>query len=116
MNKLERKFKDHVLTPAMERGAIEGFWREPIKLRLAGRTTYAPDFLVIEGTARFTFVETKGFMREDANVKLKVAAAMYPVFGWLLVTRDKWGWHVRPVDARGIGRDEITVHWIHGRG
>jgi hypothetical protein len=64
--------------------------------------------------SRLVFVETKGFMRDDAAVKLKVAASMYPAFGWLLVTRDKWGWEVREVAAGGIGREPIIVPWING--
>ena len=121
MNKLEMRFRDTVLEPAWTRHEIGNYWREPIKLRLAGRTYYTPDFLVISGRAgehgippRFTFVEVKGFMRDDASVKLKVAASSYPCFGWLLVTRDRWGWYVREVTSAGIGREEITVPWING--
>jgi hypothetical protein len=120
MNKLERRFRDTVLEPAWTRHDIGHYFREPIKLRLAGRTYYSPDFLVTSRPGEhgippaITFVECKGFMREDAAVKLKVAASAYPCFGWLLVTRDRWGWHVRRVDGSGIGREEITVSWING--
>lgn len=120
MSMLERRFRDDVLEPAYVRGSIARWQREPVKLRLAGRTYYSPDFLVTERAgehgipARLVFVETKGYMRDDASVKLKVAAATYPQFGWLLVTRDKWGWHVRRVDGSGIGRDDVHVPWIYG--
>lgn len=120
MNKLERRFRDGVLEPAFVRGAIMSYWREPIKLRLAGRTWYTPDWLVSLPTGEHgippapEIVEVKGFMRDDAAVKLKVAANLYPAFAWWLVTRDKWGWHARRVDSGGIGREESIVPWIHG--
>lgn len=122
LNKLERAFRDQVLEPAYVTHRIARYWREPIKLRLAGRTWYAPDWLVEipageHGLAsRLVFVETKGFMRDDASVKLKVAAAEYPCFGWLLVTRPKHrGWEARLVTSHGgIGREPICVPWMEG--
>lgn len=119
MNKLERAFRDRVLEPAYVAHRIARYWREPVKLRLAGRTYFAPDFLVElpsgeHGLApRLIFVETKGWMRDDAAVKLKVAAADYPCFGWLLVTRPRRNqWEARPVTSRGIGRDPVSVPWM----
>ena len=65
-----------------------------MRLRLAGRTWYTPDFLAVQHISAnehmpplFIFVEIKGFMRDDAAVKLKVAAETYPCFQWLLVRR-----------------------------
>lgn len=120
MSKLERRFRDTVLEPAYVRHDIGNYWREPAKLRLAGRTYYTPDFMVIDRPGehgippRFVMCEVKGFMRDDAAVKLKVAAAAYPCFGWLLITRDKWGWHARAVTSSGISREESVVSWING--
>lgn len=109
MNKTERRFRDEV-TPHV--GAIR---HEPLKFRLAGRTWYAPDFVfwVSQGTTPVC-VEIKGFMRDDAAVKLKVAAESYPEFRWLLVRACKGGWDVREVTDRGIGRERISVAWIPG--
>jgi hypothetical protein len=120
MNKLERAFRDLVLEPAWVRGDLARYYREPVKLRLAGRTWYMPDFLVAEcmeyPVMRLTLVEVKGFMRDDAAVKLKVAASLYPHFRWLLVRRERVaGWLAWEVDGRGIGADSIYVPWIHGR-
>lgn len=120
MNKLERAFRDQVLEKAYVAHGIARYWREPIKLRLAGRTWYAPDWLVEISAgehglpSRLVFVETKGFMRDDASVKIKVAAAEYPCFEWLLVTRPKHRrWEVRLVTGRGgIGREPICVPWM----
>lgn len=118
--KLERRFRDDVLIPALASPArhITGWWREPIKLRLGGHTFYTPDFLVAEWTGdhglppQLVFVEVKGYMREDASVKLKVAAGMFPMFYWLLVKRPGKWWDVREVTDKGIGTDPIRVPWI----
>ncbi len=120
MNKLERSFAqtlgEGILKPPYHRWA-----REPIKVRLAGRTWFTPDFAVwfpytadtISG--RFTLIEVKGFMRDDASVKLKVAADLYPEWRWLLVRRaGRHGWGVREVGRTGIGTHDIVVPWISG--
>ena len=60
-------------------------------------------------------VEIKGFMRDDAAVKIKVAAELYPCFRWLLVYRaGRHGWDVRNVTHTGIGTSPIHVPWIEG--
>lgn len=113
MNKTERSFRD-TLEGAKSRQLITWYGRESITFRLAGRTRYTPDFLVC-GDFGQVCVEVKGYMRDDAAVKLKVAAEMYQHFGWLLVRRDgRHGWDVRKVTSRGIGTEPIRVAWIHG--
>jgi hypothetical protein len=123
MNKLERDFKARVLEPAYVRGDLRCYWREPIKLRLAGRTFYSPDFLAISGIAgehgippRFILIELKGYWHEDAKVKTKVAASLYPCFDWLVVYRDKGrGWLVhRVTSSGGIEINPTIVSWING--
>lgn len=122
MNKTERAFAAMLGASQADR-LIRRWWREPTKFWLAGNTTYRPDFLVVPVEVdmldvagnRLAFCELKGFMRDDAAVKLKVAAAMYPCFRWLLVTRDgRHGWSVRDVTATGIGREPVQVDWIRG--
>lgn len=117
MTKLERSFADML----GRSGEGTTWWREPMKLRLAGNTFYTPDFFVADlyfgrpARLDYAFVEVKGFMRDDSAVKLKVAASMYPVFRWLLVVRDgRHGWSVREVGRNGIGREPIIVPWING--
>lgn len=120
MTKLERRFRDDVLMPALGSRHIAGFWREPMSLRLGGRCFYRSDFLVAEWSGdhglppRLTMIETKGYMREDACVKLKVAAGMFYIFRWLLVTRPAKAWEVHEVTGAGIGRNPIRVPWING--
>jgi hypothetical protein len=114
MNGLERSFRDR-LDAALHRRAISVYWREGIKLRLAGRTWYTPDFAVYTWADGFTLVEVKGYMREDAAVKIKVAATLFPYWKFLLVYRqDRTGWRVYEVTERGIGTHPIGVPWIHG--
>jgi hypothetical protein len=118
MNKTERSFSE-TLVIAKSRTLIVDWYREPVKLRLAGRTWYTPDFLVecfdLHEHEPLTFIEVKGWMRDDAAVKLKVAARTYQCFRWLLVTRyGLHGWTVREVTHTGIGTTPITVPWIGG--
>ncbi len=115
MNKTERAFAANLQT-AVSNNSIAWWWREPFKVRLAGRTWYTPDFFVLL-SPRFIAIEVKGFMRDDAAVKLKVAAETYPCFRWLLVTRaGRHGWEVREVGRTGIGREPIVIPWISGGG
>jgi hypothetical protein len=108
LNKTERAFAEMLATQDLQ------FWTQSIKFRLAGRTWYTPDFMVIS-RGWLVFVEVKGFMRDDAAVKLKVAADMYPCFRWLLVYRaGQHGWEAREVTRTGIGAHPITVPWIGG--
>ena len=61
-------------------------WRfEAINLRLADRTFYKPDFLVINQAGQIEFHEVKGFWRDDARVKIKVAANQFPFFTFTAV-------------------------------
>ena len=73
---------------------------EPIKLRLGSdwKTTYTPDFLVQLADGSFEFIEVKGHMRDDAAVKIKVAASQIPIL-FKLITKRKGesGWQTRIV-------------------
>jgi hypothetical protein len=115
MNKTERAFAE-VLAHAFREGMIYWWDREAIKLRLAGRTWYTPDFTVnCPHAPELYMIEVKGFMRDDAAVKLKVAAGIHDCFRWLLVRRDgRHGWDIREVNSRGIGTSPVRVPWIHG--
>lgn len=73
-----------------------------ITLQLGNGVRYTPDFNAFarRGDMRPMFWEVKGFMRDDAGVKLKVAAALYPQFDFALVHRDKSapsGWRIEEV-------------------
>ena len=95
MNKLEAEYAQ--LLGLLKHGRDILDWRfEPIKLRLAHTTFYTPDFLVIQADG-FEFHETKGFMRDDAAVKLKVAAQLYPWFTFVLVQKSKSGFSYKTI-------------------
>ena len=96
MNKLEASFAD-VLDSRKANGEIALWKYESIKFILADRTTYTPDFFVMLPDGRIEFYETKGFMRDDANVKLKVAASMFCMFRFYLVKYDKKQWKITKV-------------------
>lgn len=123
MNGLERRFRDEILEPAVLSRRIIRWAREPVKLRLGGRCWYTPDFLVVLGMipaavphVREAFVETKGnFPREDSIVKIKVAASLYPEFGWYIAYRGRGraaAWKVYAVTARGISVNPVAPAWM----
>jgi len=82
MNKVETTVA-YELEALKRKGEITFWAYESIKLRLADRTWYTPDFFVIwhDGTAEF--IEVKGgFVRDDARVKYKVAKEMWGMYKW----------------------------------
>jgi len=85
-------------------GEILWFAFEPMKLRngVDWKTTYTPDFLVQYADGHFEFHEVKGRMREDANEKLKVAAAHIPII-FKLVKKQGNGWSRKTV--RGAAQE-----------
>jgi predicted nuclease of restriction endonuclease-like RecB superfamily len=93
LNKTERAFLEH-LKRIYDRSPI---YSQDVTLRIGNGTRYTPDFMVdLPGGA--VFFETKGFMRDDAAVKIKVAARMYPLFRFHLVTKGKKGtWDIQHI-------------------
>lgn len=77
MNKLERSYADRL--ERMKQMDEILFWSfEQVKLRLADKTFYNPDFFVVTASKQVEFHECKGFMHDVANVKIKVAASLHP--------------------------------------
>lgn len=92
---------------AMKRnGMIVDYAFESVTLKLAHDTRYTPDFCVWYGTfssdgsrgPRIEFHETKGFMRDDARVKLHVAAKQNPWATFYLCRKTKDSWTVTEVE------------------
>jgi hypothetical protein len=77
-NKWESAYAAEVLDPLLLTGEIIWYGFEAEKLRLAGKTYYTPDFVVLTKELRKEFVEVKGFVRDDAIAKLKIAAEQFP--------------------------------------
>lgn len=91
MNKTETRYLEHVLDPAIRAGKYTSARFEAIKLRLADRTFYTPDFKVINAeTGHIEIHEIKGgYITEDGRMKWKIAAEQFPEFRWLLIQQKK---------------------------
>ena len=103
MNKLEARYALY-LEAQKSVQQIAAYQYENVTLKLANDVRYTPDFLVVardeEGYARIEFHEVKGgFMRDDARVKLRVAARQFPMFTFRLCRYDaKRGWTITEVE------------------
>lgn len=59
-------------------GMIKGYWFEAMTFKLADDTRYTPDFMVQMMDDEIEFHEVKGRWMDDAKVKIKIAATMFP--------------------------------------
>lgn len=95
MNKTEAAYASHL---ALRKAAGEVAWfsYEGLKLRLAPNTSYSPDFAVMLSDGTLEAHEVKGgFWEDDARVKIKVAAELFPfrfVAARAKPKRDGGGW------------------------
>lgn len=85
MNKTERAYAD-LLEYRKQSGEILDWKFEALKLRLADKTFYSPDFMVVDADGFIEVHEVKGYWEDDARVKVKVAAEQYP-FKFLAVKK-----------------------------
>jgi hypothetical protein len=92
MNKTETRYANEILEPLKVLGEIEAYVFEGVKFRLADRTYYTPDFMVITTMHGIEFHEVKGFLRDDAAVKFKVVRENFPWFTWKMVRHRKGEW------------------------
>jgi len=104
MNKAEQRYAQHLELrrhTESEVFRIDAYWFEPVGLRLAKKTFYHPDFMVVLASGLVEFHEVKGHWEDDARVKIKVAANTYPHFRFLAVTarskKDGGGWVVEEI-------------------
>jgi len=102
LNKTEAGFLAHLRT--LYSGAGVQITAQGMTLKLANGVRYTPDFIValspvVQEIAQVLAFETKGFMRDDACVKIKVAAQQWPWIAFHLVTRRKGAWEVERVCA-----------------
>lgn len=77
MNKTEAAYDAH-LRQLFHAGDVLWHKFEGVKLRLADNTFYTCDFAVLPATGVLEMHEVKGFWQDDARVKIKVAASLYP--------------------------------------
>lgn len=90
MNKTEAAYANE-LELRKRVGEIQWYSFEGIKLRLADNTFYSPDFFLMRADGTLECKEVKGFWQDDARVKIKVAASMFP-FRFTAVKKSKQGW------------------------
>ncbi|KDC23019.1 hypothetical protein AZ20_4217 [Bordetella bronchiseptica E014] len=96
MNKTEQAYSAY-LAQLQAVGGILWHKFEGMKLRLADNTFYTPDFAVMRPDGQIELHEVKGFWQDDARVKIKVAADMYPFKFLAIKARAKksgGGWEV----------------------
>lgn len=87
MNKTEAKYDQYLSL----RSDVVWHKFEGLKFRLADNTFYTPDFAVMLDSGALEAHEVKGFWTDDARVKIKVAADMYPLrFIAIKMSRNAW--------------------------
>jgi hypothetical protein len=89
MNKTEAAYDQHLW--AQRGNGVVWHKFEAVKLRLADNTFYTPDFMVLAADSVVELHEVKGYWQDDARVKIKVAASIYP-FRFIAVTKAKGQW------------------------
>lgn len=85
LNKTERRFYDEFSKKP------ETLWMgvHAFRLRLGPNTHYTPDFEILDRTGTLSIVDVKGtFTREDAQLKIKMAARLFPMFRFI---KAEWG-------------------------
>lgn len=85
MNKSEAAYAGHL---ELRRVAGEVLWYsfEPLTLKLAKDTRLTVDFMVMLADRSIEFHDVKGnWFQDDAKVKVKVAAAKFPMFRFVVV-------------------------------
>ena len=103
MNGLEKKFSLY-LDDLMAKKEILWWKFEGIKLCLTDsdkRTTYTPDFAVLNADGTMTIYETKGFWQSSARVKTKVAADMFWMFKFIGAQWKKKQWVFEEFEPKG---------------
>ncbi|MCG8990862.1 DUF1064 domain-containing protein [Laribacter hongkongensis] len=84
MNKTEAAYAAE-LQARQVAGEVAWYRFEGLKFRLADNTFYTPDFAVMLASGVMEAHEVKGFWRDDARAKIKIAADQYP-FRFIAVT------------------------------
>ena len=108
LNKTEQAFYDYLKAredPGVPRTVLPP---QSITLRIANGCRYTPDFVVayhcpMREQVELVAYEVKGFMRDDAAVKIKVAATAFPWIAFHLVTKlpggGAAGWSISEVQS-----------------
>lgn len=76
-NGLEATFAA-LLEARKQAGELAWYAYEPFRIRLADGCFYRPDFVTVDMEGRTEVYEVKGFMREAARLRLKIATEKLP--------------------------------------
>lgn len=95
-SKLEAEYAQ-MLEAQVRAGGIRSWQYEGITIKLADHVRFTVDFNVVGNDGSLSMIETKGFMREAARVRLLVAARMWPMFSWFLVRKVRGAFVVEAV-------------------
>ena len=90
-NKLEREYAD-ILEIGVRSGIVKWWGYEALRLRIGPNTFYVPDFIRIDNNGQVWCDEVKGFWRDDARVKIKVASSVHPWIRFRAVSKKKGEW------------------------
>lgn len=103
MNRTEAAYAAHL--ELLKASGDVLWWKfEGVKLRLAHNTFYTCDFMLLKRDGQIVMDEIKGFMTDDAAVKIKVAASIYP-FQFRIIRKSGSMWkiiNVGPEQAREV--------------
>lgn len=85
------------LASMLQAGEIFWYRFQPLRLRIGrgGRhkdAYYKPDFAALTPNGQLVIYEVKGFWREAARVRIRVAAEVFPFFKFIAATKTKDGW------------------------
>jgi hypothetical protein len=94
MNKTEEAYYNEIIKPRLLTGEYVWADFEAIKFRLADKTFYTPDFMVVTKDGELECHEVKGFWEDDARAKWKVAAEKFFWIKFLAITYKKKVWSV----------------------
>lgn len=100
MNKSEARYASEVLDVRKASGEVAAYWYESVKLRLAEGAWFTVDFFVMLADGRLEAHEVKGFLRESAAVRIKMAAEKYPFLFFMAFKRKKvdgGGWKIKEI-------------------
>jgi hypothetical protein len=93
LNKTERAYYLHLQNVVL----VNWIGVQNLTLKLADDCRYTPDFIVVRFSGAIEAHEVKGFWRDDAKVKIKVAARLFPWIRFIVVQKINGDWKQTPV-------------------
>lgn len=98
LNKTERAYAG-LLEARRLAGEIQSWRFEAVKFVLAKGSVYTPDFEVVLPDGTLEYHETKGYWREAARVRIKVAARLFSDRRFVAVKLVKKAWSYEEIKA-----------------